>query len=355
MNDFSTGRFFAGSRQWERMASRLRAWENRAMTRILIGLAAAAALAAQTWQDPAKHQVQMVTVAEGVQLEVLDFGGTGKPLVLLAGYFSGHVYDEFAPKLTDTFHVYAISRRGYGASTRPVNGYKADERAADLKAALDALKLQAPVLAGHSFGGEDMTTLASIWPDRVSALVYLNSAEDPTLGMADYGLKPVDGRKLPASMRTPPKPDLSSFAAYRAWQLKAQGISFPEAELRNVFKVKPDGTLGPGGYSADIRQDIFDGRKKPEYEKIKVPVLAIYATPMTMDEQVKKFQPVTPEEKETMQARYDSDMTIHNRHRDDLKKGVPGAKVIDIAGANFYVFASHGDQVAGEIKAFAGK
>ena len=86
-----------------------------------------------------------------------------------------------------------------------------------------------------------------------------------------------------------------------------------------------------------------------------VPVLAIYATPMTFDDQVKKYQPATPEEKETMQARYDSDMTIHNRHRDDLKKGVPGAKVIDIAGANFYVFASHGDQVASEIKAFAGK
>ena len=59
-----------------------------------------------------------------------------------------------------------------------------------------------------------------------------------------------------------------------------------------------------------------------------VPVLAIYATPMTFDDQVKKFQPATPEEKETMQARYDSDMTIHNRHRDDLKKGVPGAKVV---------------------------
>ena len=59
-----------------------------------------------SWQDPSKHGVQFVAVEDGVRLEVLDWGGPGRPLVLLAGLgFSAHVFDGFAEKLTDTYHV----------------------------------------------------------------------------------------------------------------------------------------------------------------------------------------------------------------------------------------------------------
>src|ERR1019366_306445 len=69
------------------------------------------------WQDPSKHKVYFVTVEEGVQLEVLDWGGPGRPVVLLAGSGNkAHVYDDFAPKLSDCCHVYAITRRGFGYS-----------------------------------------------------------------------------------------------------------------------------------------------------------------------------------------------------------------------------------------------
>ena len=49
-----------------------------------------------TWQDPSNHTVQFVTVEKDVQLEVLDWGGTGRPVVLLAGLGNtAHVYDDF--------------------------------------------------------------------------------------------------------------------------------------------------------------------------------------------------------------------------------------------------------------------
>src|SRR5579864_4829849 len=73
-----------------------------------------------SWHDPSPHKVQFVTVDEGVRLEVLDWGGTGRPVVLLAGRgFTAHVFDGFAEKLTDSYHVYGITRRGFGASSRP--------------------------------------------------------------------------------------------------------------------------------------------------------------------------------------------------------------------------------------------
>ncbi len=67
------------------------------------------------WQDPARHTVRFVTVDVGVRLEVLDWGGSGRNVVLLTGSgHTAHVYDEFAPKLTDCCHLYGITRRGFG-------------------------------------------------------------------------------------------------------------------------------------------------------------------------------------------------------------------------------------------------
>ena len=68
--------------------------------------------------DPSPHTVQFVTVDKDVKLEVLDWGGSGRPLVLLAGLGNtAHVFDDFAPKLTSQYHVYGITRRGFGASS----------------------------------------------------------------------------------------------------------------------------------------------------------------------------------------------------------------------------------------------
>ena len=87
---------------------------------------------------------------DGVRLEVLEWGGTGRPLVLLAGLgFTAHAYGDFAPKLTANYHVYGITRRGFGASSVPADGYDADRLADDVVAVLDSLKLTRPVLAGR--------------------------------------------------------------------------------------------------------------------------------------------------------------------------------------------------------------
>jgi len=60
-------------------------------------------------------------------LEVLDWSVKGRPLVLLAGLgITAHVFDGFAEKLTDSYHVYGITRRGYGASSKPASGYTED-------------------------------------------------------------------------------------------------------------------------------------------------------------------------------------------------------------------------------------
>jgi len=94
----------------------------RHQKRLIASFLTCLAVAAQnstTRLDSSVHQMRMITVEPNVQLEVLDWGGRGRPLVMLAGSGnSAHVFDGFAEKLTNRSHVYGITRRGYGAVHR---------------------------------------------------------------------------------------------------------------------------------------------------------------------------------------------------------------------------------------------
>ena len=122
-------------------------------------------------------KVQFIQVEQGVKLEVLDWGGTGRPVVLLAGNTrTAHDFDEFAPALTGSYHVYGVTRRGFGASSAPADGYFADRLADDVLAVIDTLGLVRPVLAGHSLAGEELSSIGARHPEKVAGLVYLDAA-----------------------------------------------------------------------------------------------------------------------------------------------------------------------------------
>jgi len=87
----------------------------------LVGIALSTiALLAQNTAGSSPHTAQLVTVDEGVKLEVLDWGGIGRPPIFLGGMGStAHVFDTFAPNFCPKYHVYAMTRRGFGASSKP--------------------------------------------------------------------------------------------------------------------------------------------------------------------------------------------------------------------------------------------
>ena len=148
---------------------------------------AAGASAGQTapaWTDPSPHQVRFVTVAPTCKLEVLDWGGTGRDVVLLSGSgHTAHVYDEFALKLKDCCHVYGVTRRGYGASSIPETGYDEPSLSNDVSIVIQTLGLRAPVLIGHSMAGAELTGVGMLHSDRLGGLVYMDalggSTDDP--------------------------------------------------------------------------------------------------------------------------------------------------------------------------------
>ena len=77
-------------------------------------------------QDPVANKTNLpykeefFPVEKDVKLQVLDWGGTGRAMILLAALgFDAHEWDSFAPKLVPKYHVYAITRRGFGTSSAP--------------------------------------------------------------------------------------------------------------------------------------------------------------------------------------------------------------------------------------------
>lgn len=296
---------------------------------LLLALLVTSALCAQesTWRDPSKHRVQFVTVEDGVRLEVLDWGGSGKPLVLLTGSGNtAHVFDEFAGKLTPLAHVYGITRRGFGASSHPDSGYTDQHLADDVLHVLDSLKLVAPVLVGHSMGGNELTTLGSQHPDRVGGLVYLDAGADPKDFPASDPAYMALADKLPPANRLPrppPFPESESHASATNYQ-----------SARHALKA------------------IGEGTKKRDYSKIRAPVLSLFATFRPADDPLRHDMPKDLQNRAAVEAFEAATMVYIKRYEKSLLTAVPGARIVELPGANHYVFLSNEADVLQEINSF---
>ena len=129
-------------------------------------------------------------------------------------------------------------------------------------------------MVGHSCAGQILTMFASQYSDRLRGLVYLDGATDPTLPATDPPMP--NPATLPRLIK-PHVPDNTSFEALRVSQERDRGFAFPEAEVRQQSAANPDGSVGESLMSPVVRQAItVDNRVKPDYTRIRVPVLAAY-------------------------------------------------------------------------------
>jgi non-heme chloroperoxidase len=326
---------------------------------ILLGvLSLAAAPAGQNapWADPSPHQVRIVDVAPGVKLEVLDWGGTGRDVVLLTGSGNtAHVYDEFALKLKDCCHVYGVTRRGYGASSQPTQGYDEPSLGRDVWTVIETLKLQSPVVIGHSMAGAELTDLGMKHSDRLGGLVYMDAIGDSTDDPPDDPAFKAAQAKLPPP--GPPKTcpnDRSSFAIFRETLACRQGVAFPESELRAGFEVAADGSVGAFRSPGWISRAIGTGRPPRDYSKITVPVLAISdAVDFDLSHlKPEQFQVRDDDDRAALIAFGKATQAVFDRWSANLKKGVPNAKIVDMPGATHYLWMTREADVLREIHAF---
>jgi non-heme chloroperoxidase len=303
------------------------------------------------WTDPSRHTTRFVTVDKDVRLEVLDWGGSGRPIILLAGGGNtAHVFDDFAPKLTAHYHVYSITRRGFGASGYSVTDHPADRLGDDVVEVMDALHLKRPILVGHSIAGVELSSVANRHPNRVAGLVYLDAAYsyafDDGTGASIMEIQKLQGPQAPPPSQT----DLASFSAFQKYYERINGFRFPEAELRAQRESPSDGGVGkprnlPG---TALFMPLMTGTKK--FTAIPAPALVIFANPHSQgiwvdDNNDPSVQAAAKTYSTALEA-------LTEKQEKSVENGAPNAHVITLPDANHYVFLSNEAEVLKSIDAF---
>jgi pimeloyl-ACP methyl ester carboxylesterase len=230
------------------------------------------------WKDSSPHRARFVPVAgrgagdrtRPVRLEVLDWGGSGPAVILLAGSGgTAHIYDDLAPRLVDRFRVVGITRRGHGASSRAADtmSYLLDGQAADIRTVLDSLGIGRASLVGHSIAGAEITRVAARWPDRVEKLVYLDAAHD--FDSYDELMAKNPSWPPPPPLRTGTHND--SLNTWREWGKRDLWGYWSDAlEMDRVRTYDAD--------SFALRVLVRDAEEHPkEYRSVKAPALALSA------------------------------------------------------------------------------
>ncbi len=319
--------------------------KNMMLCLVTLIVLSASELYAQDQADHSPHTVQFVTVEQGVKLEVLDWGGYGTPLVFLAGAGNtAHNFDNFAPQFTSQHHVYGITRRGSGVSSKPLptNGnYSADHLGDDVLAVLKALNIERPVLVGHSLAGEELSSVGSRFPTKVSALIYLDAATgfafyDPAHPPMEIEMNDIKRRidEIEAGGVDEQKKLLELEAAIAKFETI---LHQSNAAVANMPPLPPRSPIGAA---------VTFGMQK--YTAIPVPVLAIYACPHNWD----RFPANEPTRKAALVA---DDTARCNAWADAFSRGVPTAHVVRIPNADHYVYLSNEAQVVREMNDFLAK
>jgi len=298
-----------------------------------------------TQHAPTAPLIRLVDVAPNVKLEVLDWGGHGPALMFLAGSDNtAHVFDDFAPQFSDSFHVLGITRRGFGASTGlPANNL--DTLVSDIRSVLDSLRFGSVVLVGHSFAGEEMTRFGELNSPRCAGLIYLDAAYDRT------ALPPIfKAHPLPAG---PPMraSDSASLAALRSYIERGSAVKFPESEIRATARFDASGRFVSSVTPDSLAGRLYQGMTTPHYDRVQCRSLGIYNVP----ESAVDFLPYYPQLDAAGRAQADS---LFKPLKEFVSKseadfGQSGRnKLVAMSGSKHYVFLDRPAEVARAIRDF---
>lgn len=218
-----------------------------------------------------------MTVEGDVSLEATVWDGAGPAYLLVHGLASCRaLWSAVAGHLSDRGHAVAtLDLRGHGASDAPAGGYDVATIAADVAGAIDGLGLQAPVVAGQSWGGNVAIEVAWSTPDAVAGVACIDGgwidlrSRFPEWERCATALAPPITEGMPAS-----ELEARLLAAHPDWP--DTGI----AAVLACFEHRDDGTLSPRvplGRHLDVLHGLWEHRPGDRYPEVRVPVLLVPA------------------------------------------------------------------------------
>jgi len=210
--------------------------------------------------------IESIDLPTGISLEYVERGDpSGVPVVFMpGGYDSWRSYEQVLPHLPASFHAFAISPRGHGDSTKPDAGYRIPDYVGDLKAFMDAHRIEAAVHIGHSLSTLVSQRFALDHPERTLGMIQVGADYSVAANPAVEEL----WEMLFSKMEDPIDPDM-----VREFQEAALGRPLPAALYEPLVEE-------PLKIPARVWKAIFKGLMEDDHSdelhKITAPTLIIW-------------------------------------------------------------------------------
>ncbi len=166
-------------------------------------------------------------LVNGLKLHYYRTGGNELPLVLTHGISDdGLCWTPVAEALAEKYDVIMVDARGHGKSDAPLNGYTLRNLGVELAGLIQALKLDKPILLGHSMGAITALIAAGLFPNLPRAILL---EDPPPFWMSAEG-QPRNDEFINgfigwiASIKRKTRDELLT-------EVRAQNPTWPEAEL----------------------------------------------------------------------------------------------------------------------------
>jgi non-heme chloroperoxidase len=169
--------------------------------------------------------VKTIDISPSVTLEYVEQGcEDGIPVILLHGFTdSWHSYEMILPLLPEKLHVYALTLRGHGNSSKPKEGYQPEDFSKDIAVFIKQLAINKPVIVGHSMGSTIAQHFAVNYANLTRGIVlaasfadYNSTAVSDFKFMIDQLTDPIDpafaeGFQRGTAVRPVPEPMMKTF------------------------------------------------------------------------------------------------------------------------------------------------
>jgi len=259
--------------------------------------------------------VRFAELSSHVRLPYVEQGdSSGVPVVLLHAIAdSWHSFERVLPHLPDSIHAFAVTQRGHGDASRPADGYRPHDFAADVAAFMDALHLEAAVIVGGSSGGFVARRFAIDHPERTFGLGLLGSP-------ATLRDKPGVLEMWESTVSKLTDPVDPGFVREFAESTLAQPVpqAFIETMIRENLKV-------PAGVWRATFEGLLEDDSFGELNKIDAPTLIVWG---------------------------DQDAFLPRGDQETLKAAIAGSRLVVYRGAGHAVYWEAPDRVASDLVAF---
>jgi len=245
--------------------------------------------------------MNMQVQANGISIEVEDFGNKTDPAILLImGYTAQLIYwpiEMVEGLVAKGFRVIRFDNRDVGMSHKfdgmkaphPIRQmvgkrffpswelapYSLSDMAADAVGVLDALDIEKAHIVGASMGGMIGQLVAANYPDRVLTFTpIMSSTNGPNLPGASSEVRKTLLKTARAKAKTPEEA-LELGLAFSALIASEEGRSRIE-ERREMMKLAQERGFYPAGPKRQMAAIIASGNLQPTAEKISAPTLVIH-------------------------------------------------------------------------------